>query len=199
MILRGRGGTTDYREHVVFGIYFYNYCDNYYFSCCTLSCHVRSDCQVLTLDLIFSLLSVMLLVRHFKSNNWSTRQPREHSHRPQNGPPCTPRTCDPTTLNTFSMELMVPGTFPNFISQKCPGRTCLYSFGDQSSRACTNPHLPGLAFCSSLVTISATLVSRSRIQELHPCPRPRTRERALYQQLNDLLLQCLGTPRKTIE
>jgi hypothetical protein len=37
------------------------------------------------------------------------------------------------TLNSFSTQLMVLGTFPNFSSQECPGHTCMYSFGDQSS------------------------------------------------------------------
>ena len=113
-----------------------------------------------------------------------------------------------------------PMTVPNFNIQLCPGRMCVSSFVDQDSRACTHSHSPGLAFCSSLATISATSVSRSRIpgdtvttnwssvqkvslvrgqpgitrfapQELHPNPRPRTREHALHQQLYDLLASCL--------
>ncbi len=62
-----------------------------------------------------------------------------------------------TNLNFFSTQLLVPGTIPNFSSQrcprqKCPGHTCLFSFGDQSSRVWPYPHLSGLTFSSSLAT-----------------------------------------------
>ena len=67
--------------------------------------------------------------------------------------------------NFFSTQLLFPGTLPNFSSQKCPGRTCLSSCGDQSSRVCTHPHLSGLAFSNSLTTIAATLTSRFRIPD----------------------------------
>ncbi len=75
-----------------------------------------------------------------------------------------------TNLNFFSTQLLVPGTIPNFSSQrcprqKCPGHICLFSFGDQSSRVWPYPHLSGLTFSSSLATISATLTSRSRIPD----------------------------------
>ncbi len=110
-----------------------------------------------------------------------------------------------SNLNFFSTQLLLPATLPNLSSQWCPGRTCLSSCGDQSSRGCTHPHLSGLTFSSSLATILATLASRSRIpddavtvnsssvrkvclvcvqpctmrfgpQEVNPCPRPHTRE-----------------------
>jgi hypothetical protein len=51
-----------------------------------------------------------------------------------------------TNLNSFSTQMLFPGTFPNFNNQLCPGRTCLSSFGDQSSRVWTHLHLSGLVF-----------------------------------------------------
>ncbi len=68
-----------------------------------------------------------------------------------------------TQLELLLYTTVVPGTFPNFNSQKCPGRTWASSFGDQNSRVCIYPHWSGLVFCSSLVTILTTFVSRSRI------------------------------------
>jgi hypothetical protein len=59
-----------------------------------------------------------------------------------------------SNLNIYSAHLLLPGTFPNFSRQKCPGHTCLSSFGDQSSWVCTYPLLSGLDFSSSLTTIS---------------------------------------------
>jgi hypothetical protein len=40
---------------------------------------------------------------------------------------------------------LLPGTFPNFNSQKCPGLNCLSSFGDQRSQVCTYPHFSKVA------------------------------------------------------
>jgi hypothetical protein len=34
------------------------------------------------------------------------------------------------TLNFFSTQLLLPGTLPNFSSQKCPGLTCHSSFSE---------------------------------------------------------------------
>jgi hypothetical protein len=87
---------------------------------------------------------------------------------------------------------------------------------DHSSRACTQPHAPGLSLLRSLTTISGTLFSRFRIPDFavtvnwssvqpsysvhvqpvtkgsdpldwDPSPHPRTREHSLHQQLNGLL------------
>ncbi len=51
-------------------------------------------------------------------------------------------------MNSFSTQISLPATFPNFNSQWYPGHTWVSSFDDQILRACTHPHFPGLVFVS---------------------------------------------------